>query len=87
LVGYFVFTIFDLSKQNTMAHTKFYYEIHVTGKNSFSTSIATDTEMDDDEIILKAYEEDKLEDDDCHHVDYVNQLTYEEWDEQFNFNK
>lgn len=70
-----------------MAQTKFYYEIHVTGKNGFSTSIVTDTEMDDDEVILKAYEEDKLEGDDHYHIDYINQLSYEEWDEYFNFNK
>ena len=69
-----------------MLDKKFYYEIHVVGKNGFSTSIVTDIEMDDDEVILKAYEEDKLHDDDCYYIDYVDELTFEEWDKQFNFN-
>jgi hypothetical protein len=66
---------------------KFYYEIHITGKNGFSTSIITDVEMDDDEIILKAYADDILSGNDCHYVDYINKLDYEEWNEHFNFNK
>ena len=65
----------------------YYYEIHVTGKNGFSTSVITDIEMDDDDIIQTAYENDILHGDDCHHVDYIQELTFEEWDEQFNFNK
>ncbi len=64
---------------------KYYYEIHVTGKNGFSTSIITDMSMDEEDIILKAYEDDILHGDDCHHVDYVQELTYEEWNEWFNF--
>jgi len=66
---------------------KFYYEIHVTGKNSFSTAIISDTELDDDDVIMLAYEQDKLKGDDCHYIDYVNELSFTEWDEQFNFNK
>lgn len=65
---------------------KYYYEIHVTGKNGFSTSIITDSEMDDDDIILKAYEDDILHGDDCHYVDYVQELTYEEWNVHFRDN-
>lgn len=42
---------------------------------------------DDDDVIMLAYEQDKLEGDDCHYVDYVQKLTFEEWDEWFNFNK
>lgn len=66
--------------------TPFYYEIHVTGKNGFSTTVISDVELDDDDVIMLGYEQDKLEGDDCHHVDYVNELSFEEWDEQFNFN-
>jgi len=69
----------DLSK-------KFYYEIHVCGKNGFSTSMVVDQPLDDDDVILEAYNLDKLEGDDCHHVDYVNELTFEEWNTHFNFN-
>jgi hypothetical protein len=65
----------------------FYYEIHVTGKNGFSTCVISDFEMDDDDIILLAYENDILHDDDCHYIDYINELTFEEWDTHFNFNK
>lgn len=66
---------------------KFYYEIHVVGKNGFSTSVSSETELDDDDIIMLAYEQDKLEGEDCHHIDYIKELTFKEWDEQFNFNK
>ena len=62
-----------------------YYEIHVTGKNGFSTSLITDFPMDDDDIILKAYEDDILHGDDCHHVDYIQELTFEEWEMHFKF--
>ena len=65
---------------------QYYYEIHITGKNGFSTSIITDTQMDDDDIILAAYEDDILHGDDCHYVDYVRELTYDEWNEMFNPN-
>lgn len=65
----------------------YYYEIHVCGKNGFSTSIISETQLDDDDIIMRAYEEDKLEGDDCHYVDYIEELTFEEWDKWFNFNK
>lgn len=64
-----------------------YYEIHVTGKNSFSTCVISDKELDDDEVIMLGYEQDKLEDDDCHYVDYVQELTYDEWNEWFNINE
>ena len=64
-----------------------YYEIHVTGKNGFSTSIITDMPMDDDDIILAAYENDVLHGDDHYFIDYIQELTFEEWDTHFNFNK
>lgn len=64
-----------------------YYEIHVTGKNGFSTSVISNKELDDDEVVLLGYEQDKLEGDDCHYVDYVQELTFDEWNEWFNFNK
>ena len=70
-----------------MKTEKFYYEIHVTGKNGFSTSVISETELDDDDVILLGYEQDKLEGDDCHYVDYVQELDFEEWNEHFNFNK
>lgn len=65
---------------------KYYYEIHVTGKEGFSTSIVSETELDESDIIMVAYEQDKLEGDDCHYVDYIEELTFEEWNEHFNFN-
>ena len=65
----------------------YYYEIHVVGKNGFSTAIITDIPMDDDGVILAAYENDILHADDCHYVDYVNELSFKEWNENFNFNK
>lgn len=66
---------------------KYYYEIHVTGKESFSTSVISEIELDEEEVIMLGYEQDKLEGDDCHYVDYVQELTFEEWDTHFNFNK
>lgn len=65
---------------------KFYYEIHVTGKNDFNTCIISDSELDDNDIILKGYEEGKLEDNDCQYVDYINELSFDEWNDNFNFN-
>jgi len=65
----------------------FCYEIHVTGKNSFSTSIVSIGELDDSDVIMKAYEQDKLEGDDCHYIDYIQELSFEEWDTHFNFSK
>ena len=64
----------------------YYYEIHVTGKNGFSTSVQTKTELDDDDVVLLAYEQDKLHGDDCHHVDYVQELSFDDWNTHFNFN-
>ena len=64
---------------------KFYYEIHVTGKEGFSTSVISHIELDDDDVVLKAYADDKLHDDDCHYVDYVKELTEQEWNEMFNY--
>jgi len=61
-----------------------FYEIHVCGKNAFSTSIVSVGELDDDDIIMLGYEQDKLEGDDCHHIDYINELTFDEWNTQFN---
>jgi hypothetical protein len=66
---------------------KKYYEIRVNGKNSFSTSVVSDKELDDDEVILLGYEQDKLEGDDCYYIDYIKELTFEEWNNHFNFNK
>ena len=77
----------QLKLQELMPHLKFYYEIHITGKNGFSTTVISTDELDDDEVILKAYADDILSGDDCHHVDYVQLLSYSDWDTHFNFNK
>ena len=76
----------SLSDEN-QAKIKHYYEIHVVGKNGFSTTVSSIHHLEDDDVIMLAYEEDKLEGDDCHYVDYVKELSYEEWDIHFNFNK
>tara|TARA_R110000796_G_scaffold251010_1_gene381456 strand:- start:532 stop:918 length:387 start_codon:yes stop_codon:yes gene_type:complete len=65
----------------------YYYEIHVCGKNGFSTTVSSKHELDDDDVIMLGYEQDKLNGDDCHFIDYVQELDYTEWDEHFNFNK
>jgi len=62
----------------------YYYEIHVTGKNGFSTAVIADMPMEDDDIILKAYEDDILHDDDCHYIDYIQELSFEDWNTHFN---
>lgn len=77
----------QLEMQNKYPNLLYYYEIHVCGKNGFSTTVSSRDELDDDEVVMLAYEEDKLHGDDCHHVDYVQELDYSEWNEQFNFNK
>ena len=65
----------------------YYYEIHVVGKNGFSTTVQSEVELDEEQAIMLAYEEDKLSGDDCHYVDYVEELSFEDWNEHFNFNK
>lgn len=65
----------------------YYYEIHVTGKNGFSTTVMTEIQMDDDDVILAAYENDVLHGDDYFYIDYIQELSYEDWNEYFNFNK
>lgn len=82
-----VYAIPDLTDDiNCDEDEKFYYEIHVIGKNGFSTSVVSDTELEEEAVILLAYEEDKLHGDDCHYVDYVQELDYDDWNENFNFN-
>lgn len=63
----------------------FFYEIHVVGKNGFSTSIITEFEMDDDDIIIACYENDVLSGDDHLYIDYIQELSYDEWNTHFNF--
>lgn len=70
---------------------KYFYEIHVCGKNGFSTVVISDIEYDaeanEDEIILLGYEQDRLEGEDCHYIDYIQELTEDEYNEHFNFNE
>ena len=47
---------------------KKYYEVRVKG---VSITVVSDTELDDDDVIMLAYEEGKLEGDDCHHVEFI----------------
>jgi|GEM_PF-3183384 hypothetical protein len=72
-----------------MEGLKYYYEVHVCGKNGFSTCVISNDKLDvdanDDEIILLGYAQDKLEGDDCHYVDYIEELTYDEYKEYFVF--
>lgn len=81
----YVYNCLSDRDQEKFPQFKYYYEIHVTGKNSFSTSVVSGCELDDDDIIMLAYEQDKLEGDDCHYVDYIEPLTYNEWNTHFNF--
>lgn len=72
-----------LSDSN-QAKIRYYYEIHVTGKEGFSTSVVSKTPLDENEVILLAYKEDKLQGDDADYIDYVEELTSSEWNEMFN---
>ena len=62
----------------------FYYQVGVTGKESFSCGVTSEVALDDDEVVLKAYEDDKMHGDDCHHVSYVEELTEEEYNDLYN---
>ena len=81
------FRLDDYINVTVNKENNYYYEIHVTGKGSFSTVVISNIELDDSDVILLGYEQDKLEDDDCHHIDYINELSFDEWDMHFNFNK
>tara|TARA_R110000851_G_scaffold28466_1_gene79305 strand:+ start:1566 stop:1931 length:366 start_codon:yes stop_codon:yes gene_type:complete len=74
----------QLELQEKYPHLRYYYEVHINGNNGFSTCVISSDELDDDEVILLGYEQDKLEGDDCHHIDYVQELGYEDWDLHFN---
>jgi hypothetical protein len=63
----------------------YFYEIHVIGKNSFSTSIVVNNQLDDDDIIMEAINQDKIESEDIHFIDYIEELSYREWNNYFNF--
>lgn len=65
-----------------------YYEIHVCGAESYSTSIKCDFPLfSDDEIVNLAIDKGIIDYIDASLVDYVNELTFDEWNEWFNFNK
>lgn len=70
-----------------MLDVKFYYEIHVCGKQGFSTAIVSDVELDHFERINKAFAMRKVNSDDLYYIDYTDELTFEEWDTHFNFKK
>jgi len=72
---------------NTFEVDAYFYEIHISGKNEFSTTVISSIELEDDEVILLGYNQDKLVGDDCHFIDYIRQLDFDEWDTHFNFNK
>lgn len=78
----------NLSDDN-LKKVKYYYEIHVTGKNGFSTCVISDTYLDDeaneDEIIMLGYQQDKLEGEDCHYIDYIQQISSDEYELHFKF--
>lgn len=73
---------------NVCGHQENYhfYEIHVIGKNGFSTVVIT-TEETDDDLIMLAIEQDKIESADIHYIDYIQEIEFEEWDAHFNFNR
>lgn len=65
-----------------MSVEKFYYQIGVADMNY---GIESDKPLDDDEVILKAYEDDQLHGDDCHCVRYVEELTEEEYNQLYKY--
>ena len=70
-----------------MNETKFYYELHVTGKNSFSTCVIADEELDESDVIMLAIDQDRIDSDDIHYIDYIKEISFDEWDINFNLNK
>lgn len=64
----------------------YFYEIHVAGKHGFSVAIAVEEELfEEQEVIDKAIELNKLELEDSYYVDYTDNLTEKEYNEHFNF--
>lgn len=66
-----------------MSTEKYYYEIHVCGKEGFSTAIVSDTPLDDRERITMAVKLGQIDSDDVDYVDYTDELSKEEYDESF----
>ena len=63
-----------------------YYEIHVGGVESYSTSIKCNYPlMCDEDIVNLAIELDVIDCHDARDVDYTNELSFDEWNTHFNF--
>ncbi len=76
----------DLLDNKNQEKIKSYYDVHVNhGKHGYSIAVVCPYPMEDQRIIDKAIEEDLFEDkyDDLH-VDYINELTFDEWNTHFN---
>ena len=63
---------------------KYYYEFGVSGSCGFSACVVSDKPLDEDEVVLKAYADDLMHDDDCHYVSYVEEIEEFEYNERFN---
>lgn len=74
----------SLGEENQAKLTS-YYEIHVCGDGSYSTSIKTKYPLfSTDDIINLAVEKGILDYIDAAYVDYVEELTFDEWNTHFN---
>lgn len=66
---------------------KKYYEIHVNiPKNGYSVAIVSDKELEETEIINQAINENKFEEcNDTDFIDYIGEISEEEYNTSFNF--
>jgi hypothetical protein len=64
----------------------YYYDVHVKiPKNGYSVGVKSEVELSDDEAIELAKNQNKFEENsDVDYVDYVDELTKEEFENSFN---
>lgn len=64
----------------------YYYDVHVNiPKNGYSVAVKSEVELTDDEAIELAKNQNKFEEvSDANYVDYVDELTEEEFETHFN---
>jgi len=81
--------IYDSLDDENQDKVKSYHEIHVKhGKEGYSFAVIVPYDMEEQRIIDIAIEQDLFsEEDDNLYVDYVDELTFDEWNLHFNFQK
>jgi hypothetical protein len=79
--------VYSIPELDDSINQYYYYEIHVIGKNGFSTCLVTkneyDIDIDSDSILEEAIENKLIDSDDYQYCDYIEELDEKEYEEMF----